>query len=138
MQDKSKADDMIELMRSGYGLPIDSFKDHILDVLFRVDHLGEEYGIEKACEAVCIIVKWCSELSSVIRGISETKGTYEEVIKYKLSELVEVNFRYMESETSGAGFHFSAMAKSTGNKAVDETIKTVISMTTGNLETVKL
>jgi hypothetical protein len=139
MQDnKSKADDMIELMRSGYGLPIDSFRDHILDVLFRVDHAGGKHAIKKASEAIVIIVEWCASLTSMIRVVSEASGTYEEVIKYKTSELVEVSFRYMESESSGAGFHFSALAKTTGNKAVDDTIRSVLSMVTGNLETVEL
>lgn len=134
MKDNSKRDDMINLMREGYGLTIDSFKDHVLEILFRVDHPGGTQGIGKACEAVITITKWCASLTSIIRTVAEARGTYSEVIKYKVSDIVEINFKYMESESSGAGFHFSAEAKATGNKDVDDTIETVLSMTTGDLK----
>jgi hypothetical protein len=138
MQDKSKTEDMIGLMRDGYGLPIESFRDHILDVLFRVDHIGGAHAIGKACEAVCIIIKSCAGVSSAIRVISEASGTYGEVSKYKLSELVEVNFKYMESEESGAGFHFSVYQKKTGNEKVDIVINEVLLNMTGSQKAVKI
>lgn len=138
MQDNSKRDDMIALMREGYGLPIDSFRDHMLEILFRVDHPGGTQGIGKACEAIVIIIKWCASLTSIIRTVAEASGTYGEVIKYKVSDIVEINFKYMESDSIGAGFHFTALAKKTGNKEVDDTITTVLEMTSGNLETREL
>lgn len=138
MKDNSKRDDMINLMREGYGLEIDSFKDHILDILLRVDHPGGTIAIGKSCEAIVTIIKWVSRLTSVIRTVSEASGTLDQIKQYKTSDFVEITFKYMESESSGAGFHFMAVAKKTGNSDVDHTIEVVLSMITGNLETIEL
>ena len=69
--------------------------------------------------------------------LADDEGLIEYFDGIKTTDILNVEFRYMESEET-AGFHFIATQKETGNAIVDKVVETVIDAVTGKMTTKKL
>lgn len=132
----SKREDMIELMREGYGLDIDSYREFI-DVVLTVNRVGGADSIRDCAKGFATVITKTGNIIATIRELAEQEGLLEYFNDYKTSDYLQIEFKFMESEDL-AGFHFSLEHKETGNAIVDAVVSSVTNAYTGEFKINKL
>jgi hypothetical protein len=133
----NKVNDMMDMMSDGWGLDVDSFKNHYLDIIINVNREGGSDAILSGSKGFCAVAQKMAHIVSTIRMLADDEGLIEYFDGIKTTDILNVEFRYMESEET-AGFHFIATQKETGNAIVDKVVETVIDAVTGKMTTKKL
>jgi hypothetical protein len=132
----SKREDMIGLMRDGYGLDIDSYKE-FTDVVLAVNRVGGAESIRDCAKGFATVITKIGNIIATIRELAEQEGLLDSFSEYKTSDYLQMEFKFMESEDL-AGFHFHLEHKETGNVIVDAVVSSVTKAYLGEFKINKL
>ena len=132
----NKLDDMIELMRDGYGLDIDSFNE-FKNVVLSVDREGGADTIRDCAKAFATVITKTGNIIATIRELAEQEGLLDSFKDYMVSDYLRTEFKFMDSEDL-AGFHFHVEHKETGNVIVDAVVSSVTKAYLGEFKIDKL
>ena len=131
-----KLDDMIGLMRDGYGLDVDSFRE-FADIVLHVNRDGGAESIRDCAKGFAAVITKTGNIVATIRELAEQEGLLDYFNDYKVSDYLQIDFKFMETEDL-AGFHFCLEHKETGNAIVDAVVSSVTKAYTGEFKINKL
>jgi hypothetical protein len=128
--------DMVSLMKEGFGKSVFTMED-ILDTGMNVSHIGGTTAILKAAEGWIEIINTVSRLVATIRLVLERVHPDLDLSKWKTSDLISVEVRYMESDSS-AGMRVDINEVATGDSDVDMLVAAIVNgLRTGDSTTVR-
>ena len=133
---KEKLDDMVGLMRDGYGLDIDSFREFFEKVV-RIDHKGGADAILDCAKGFTEVTMKVAKVLYTIRQLAEEEDLLHVFENVKTSDILRMDFKYMEANDL-AGFHFSLNQVHTNDAIVDTIVNCVLSAFLGEFSIKKL
>ena len=131
---ENKISEMSELMHDGYGLVIDSVKNDLFDKVMVIDHNGGTKGIFDTCEVFCSLIFKVATVNAMLLTVAQEEGFPDIFKDVKTTDVLDIDMRYMESDDAG-GYHFTIHQKKTGIKTIDNIVRVVITITTGEYST---
>jgi hypothetical protein len=132
----NKLDDMIELMRDGYGLDIDSFRA-FTDAVLSVNREGGAETIRDCAKAFATVITKTGNIIATMRELAEQEGLLDSFNGYKASDYLKIEFKFMDSEDL-AGFHFHVEPIATENLIVDAVVSSVTKAYLGEFKVNKI
>jgi hypothetical protein len=133
---KEKLDDMVGLMRDGYGLDIDSFRE-FFDKVVRIDHKGGADAILDCAKGFTEVTMKVAKVLYTIRQLADEENLLHVFDGYKASDLLRMDFKYMEADDL-AGFHFTLHQVHTDDLIVDTMVGCVLNAYLGEFSIKKL
>ncbi len=133
---KEKLDDMVDLMRDGYGLDIDSFRE-FFDKVVRIDHKGGAEAMLDCAKGFTEVTMKVAKVLYTIRQLADEEGLLHMFDGYKASDLLRMDFKYMEADDL-AGFHFTLHQVHTDDLIVDTMVGCVLNAYLGEFSIKKL
>ena len=133
---KEKLDDMVGLMRDGYGLDIDSFRE-FFDKVVRIDHKGGADAILDCAKGFTEVTMKVAKVLYTIRQLADEENLLHVFDGYKASDLLRMDFKYMEADDL-AGFHFTLHQVHTDDLIVDTMVSCVLNAYLGEFSIKKL
>ena len=133
---KEKLDDMVDLMRDGYGLDIDSFRE-FFDKVVRIDHKGGADAILDCAKGFTEVTMKVAKVLYTIRQLADEENLLHVFDGYKASDLLRMDFKYMEADDL-AGFHFTLHQVHTDDLIVDTMVGCVLNAYLGEFSIKKL
>ena len=133
---KEQISDMVSLMKEGYGKSVFTVDD-ILDSGMNISHVGGVTAILKAAEGWVEIINTVSKLIATIRVVLNRVDPELDLSKWKTSDLLKVEIRYMEADQS-AGMRVEIKEVATGDPAVDMIVAAIVNgLLTGENTTIR-
>ena len=133
---KEQISDMVSLMKEGYGKSVFTVDD-ILDSGMNISHVGGVTAILKAAEGWVEIINTVSKLIATIRVVLNRVDPELDLSKWKTSDLLKVEIRYMEADQS-AGMRVEIKEVATGDPAVDMIVAAIVNgLRTGENTTIR-
>jgi hypothetical protein len=133
---KEKLNDMVDLMRDGYGLDIDSFRE-FFDKVVRIDHKGGADAILDCAKGFTEVTMKVAKVLYTIRQLADEENLLHVFDGYKASDLLRMDFKYMEADDL-AGFHFTLHQVHTDDLIVDTMVGCVLNAYLGEFSIKKL
>ena len=133
---KEKLDDMVDLMRDGYGLDIDSFRE-FFDKVVRIDHKGGAEAMLDCARGFTEVTMKVAKVLYTIRQLADEEDLLHMFDGYKASDLLRMDFKYMEADDL-AGFHFTLHQVHTDDLIVDTMVGCVLNAYLGEFSIKKL
>lgn len=133
---KEKLDDMVDLMRDGYGLDIDSFRE-FFDKVVRIDHKGGADAILDCAKGFTEVTMKVAKVLYTIRQLAQEEDLLHVFENVKASDILRMDFKYMEANDL-AGFHFSLNQVHTDDLIVDTIVGCVLNAYLGEFNVKKL
>ena len=133
---KEKLDDMVDLMRDGYGLDIDSFRE-FFDKVVRIDHKGGAEAMLDCAKGFTEVTMKVAKVLYTIRQLADEEDLLHMFDGYKASDLLRMDFKYMEADDL-AGFHFTLHQVHTDDLIVDTMVGCVLNAYLGEFSIKKL
>lgn len=133
---KEKLDDMVDLMRDGYGLDIDSFRE-FFDKVVRIDHKGGAEAMLDCARGFTEVTMKVAKVLYTIRQLADEENLLHVFDGYKASDLLRMDFKYMEADDL-AGFHFTLHQVHTDDLIVDTMVGCVLNAYLGEFSIKKL
>jgi len=133
---KEKLDDMVDLMRDGYGLDIDSFRE-FFDKVVRIDHKGGAEAMLDCARGFTEVTMKVAKVLYTIRQLADEEDLLHVFDGYKASDLLRMDFKYMEADDL-AGFHFTLHQVHTDDLIVDTMVGCVLNAYLGEFSIKKL
>lgn len=133
---KEKLNDMVDLMRDGYGLDIDSFRE-FFDKVVRIDHKGGADAILDCAKGFTEVTMKVAKVLYTIRQLADEEDLLHVFDGYKASDLLRMDFKYMEADDL-AGFHFTLHQVHTDDLIVDTMVGCVLNAYLGEFSIKKL
>ena len=133
---KEKLDDMVDLMRDGYGLDIDSFRE-FFDKVVRIDHKGGAEAMLDCARGFTEVTMKVAKVLYTIRQLADEEDLLHVFDGYKASDLLRMDFKYMEADDL-AGFHFTLHQVHTDDLIVDTMVVCVLNAYLGEFSIKKL
>ena len=128
--------DMVSLMKEGYGKSVFTVDD-ILDSGMNISHVGGVTAILKAAEGWVEIINTVSKLIATIRVVLNRVDPELDLSKWKTSDLLKVEIRYMEADQS-AGMRVEIKGVATGNEMIDAMVEAIVDgLRTGENTTIR-
>ena len=133
---KEQISDMVSLMKEGYGKSVFTVDD-ILDSGMNISHAGGVTAILKSAEGWVEIINTVSKLIATIRVVLNRVDPELDLSKWKTSDLLKVEIRYMEADQS-AGMRVEIAEVATGDQAVDMIVAAIVNgLRTGEKTTIR-
>lgn len=133
---KEQISDMVSLMKEGYGKSVFTVDD-ILDSGMNISHVGGVTAILKAAEGWVEIINTVSKLIATIRVVLNRVDPELDLSKWKTSDLLKVEIRYMEADQS-AGMRVEIKGVATGNEMIDAMVEAIVDgLRTGENTTIR-
>ena len=136
MEAKEKLDDMVGLMRDGYGLDIDSFRE-FFDKVVRIDHKGGADAMLDCAKGFTEVTMKVAKVMYTIRQLAEEEDLLHVFENVKASDILRMEFKYMEANDL-AGFHFTLHQVHTEDLIVDTMVGCVLNAFLGEFNVKKL
>ena len=133
---KEKLDDMVDLMRDGYGLDIDSFRE-FFDKVVRIDHKGGAEAMLDCARGFTEVTMKVAKVLYTIRQLADEEDLLHVFDGYKALDLLRMDFKYMEADDL-AGFHFTLHQVHTDDLIVDTMVGCVLNAYLGEFSIKKL
>lgn len=133
---KEKLNDMVGLMRDGYGLDIDSFRE-FFDKVVRIDHKGGADAMLDCAKGFTEVTMKVAKVLYTIRQLADEENLLHVFDGYKASDLLRMDFKYMEADDL-AGFHFTLHQVHTDDLIVDTMVGCVLNAYLGEFSIKKL
>ena len=133
---KEKLNDMVDLMRDGYGLDIDSFRE-FFDKVVRIDHKGGADAILDCAKGFTEVTMKVAKVLYTIRQLANEEDLLHVFENVKTSDILRMDFKYMEANDL-AGFHFTLHQVDTEDLIVDTIVNCVLKAFLGDFTIKKL
>jgi hypothetical protein len=136
MNQNEKVADMVCLMRDGYGLDIDSFRE-FFDRVVNIQHKGGASTILDCAKTFSEVTMKLANVIYTIRKLADEEDLLHMFDGIKTSDILRIEFKYMEADDL-ASFHFTLHQVHTEDIIVDTIVSCVLNAFLGEFKIKKI